>query len=327
MTKEIVQLPDEDLQIVLREDLDDEDLDADEPAPEGIDDIEDIEPDEEEEEEEEEEPGEEEEEPEGVDIVGEVIIDALLAYNLDVEDPTGQGKSNIALDLASAFAAETDAWDAFKRLVKYQRTADVGLAQRSLPDNEEGQIEPRADLAEVKKLAARRSDRPIQAHADLADKFLECRKAIDQLNQQAAAVRAIISEKERVAGTMAGDLMRYAEEYAERMYRTKKILIKLEDIAPHRAQVPQYKKVIDHLLQKLESVSANMRKEAEEFINAAHSEVPGRTELLYKELESKAIMGEAWAAFKRILARLQIKADKSSEEISFLESELAAMGA
>jgi len=177
------------------------------------------------------------------------------------------------------------------------------------------QITPR-NLNEA-KAEPRRSTRPLKKHSEMADQFLQTRQAIDGLNQQIAAVRAIIASKEEVAGNLARDLMSYAEEYQDRMFQTKKVLVALEDIPPHKAKVPQWTKVIKHLLQQLESVSSDMRKEAEEFIEAAKNEIPGSTELLYKELENvnKTMMGESWIVFKKILNKVKQLAQISRQTL------------
>ena len=191
------------------------------------------------------------------------------------------------------------------------------------PKQEDLQIKPRSFAEEVKvdeaKPEPRRSDKPLKAHQDTADKFLETREAIDQLNQQIAAVKAIIGEKESVAGTMAAELMQYAEEYKDRMIRTKNVLIQLEDIPPHKAQVPAYKKVIDHLLEKLEGVSREMRKEAEDFIESAKREIPGSTELKYSKIES--VMGEGWKAWYKIVHFFKSIGARIREEIYGIEHE------
>ena len=196
---------------------------------------------------------------------------------------------------------------------------DVGEKEESL------QITQRADLEEVKKAKKlRRSTRPLKKHTDVADKFLEVRKAIDDLSQQAAAVGAIIGEKERVAGNLSRELMDYAEEYKERIIQTKNIFIQLQDIPPHKAKVPAYKKVMDHMLDMLEGVSKDMRKEAEAFIEDAKREVPGETELLYKEVMKEgrtSVMGEGWAAWRKILDIVGGLAAKSRDKINAIKND------
>jgi len=200
-------------------------------------------------------------------------------------------------DLAAAIKGDEDALAMCKRNIKDFRAA--------IGEVESLQITQRAELGEVKKAKKlRRSTRPLKKHTDVADKFLEVRKAIDDLSQQAAAVGAIIGEKERVAGNLSRELMDYAEEYKDRIIQTKNIFIQLQDIPSHKAKVPAYKKVMDHMLDMLEGVSKDMRKEAEAFIEDAKREVPGETELLYKEIMKEgrtSVMGEGWAAWRRIL--------------------------
>jgi hypothetical protein len=176
------------------------------------------------------------------------------------------------------------------------------------PEVEALQIQRSKKIEEI-KIDPRRSDRPTKPHAETADKFLEVRTAIDDLKQQIAAVHAIIAEKERVAGTLASELLGYAEEYKDRMFKTEKILVQLQDIPAHKAQVPAYKKVIDHLLEKLEAVSKEMRKEGEQFIEDAKREIPGSTELLYKKLESEkrsgSLIAEGWISWRKILNKFK----------------------
>lgn len=189
------------------------------------------------------------------------------------------------------------------------------------------QITPR-DLNEApkkKEPVLRRPTRPLKKHKEQADKFLEVRKAIEDLSNQAAAIRAIIAEKERVAGGLAGELMNYAEEYKDRMIQTDRILIQLEDIPPHKAQVPAWRKVVDHLLDKLQGVSDEMRAEAEAFIEDSKREIPGETELLYKELESRgrtSVMGEGWVVWRKILDMVKGLAAKSKAKIAEIKDEV-----
>jgi len=199
--------------------------------------------------------------------------------------------------------------------------ADESVEDEPSDWDESLQIPPRADLVEVDK--QRRSSRPLKGHAEVAQKFLEVRRAIDEIDQQAAALRAIIGEKERVAGNLAGEPMKYAEEYEDRTFKTKEILLTLQDIPPHTAKVPQWRKVIDHLLDKLGSVSADMRAEAEEFIESAKSEIPGRTELMYQELES-SVMGEAWTVVRKLLDKAKAVGRKTKDKLSEIENETKA---
>lgn len=170
----------------------------------------------------------------------------------------------------------------------------------------------------------RRSERPTKPHAETANKFLEVRTAIDDLKQQIAAVNAIIAEKENVSGKLASELMNYAEEYKDRMFKTENILIQLQDIPAHKAQVPAYKKVIDHLLEQLESVSKDMRKEAEQFIEDAKREIPGSTELLYKKLEAEkrsgTLISEGWISWRKILDKFSGIASASRSKLNQLAS-------
>lgn len=195
------------------------------------------------------------------------------------------------------------------------------------------QIVPRISVAEAGKASKapapppRRSARPLKKHRSQADEFLLVRKSIEELQQQAAAINTIIAEKERVSGTLAGDLMNYAEEYEDRAFQTERILVALQDIPSHKAKVPQWKVVINHLLGKLESVSTDMRKEAEAFIEGSKREIPGETELLYKELENEGItvpMGRAWAMFKKLLDKVKQMGSKARSKLSNLEAEVDA---
>jgi len=202
------------------------------------------------------------------------------------------------------------------------RVDDLQISVREGLDAEQ-QIQPR-EFGEAKpKKTPRRTTRPLKKHREVADQFLQTRQAIDELNQQIAAVRAIIASKEEVAGNLARDLMTYAEEYQDRMFQTEKVLVALEDIPPHKAQIPQWGKVIKHLLAQLESVSVDMRKEAEEFIEAAKREIPGATELLYKELESvnKTAMAEGWIGFKKILDKVKAMGKKARAKLDEITSE------
>lgn len=182
------------------------------------------------------------------------------------------------------------------------------------------QISLRSDLSEEEVSKQRRSDRPLKGHAETAQKFLEVRKAIDEVEQQAAALRAIMAEKEGVAGNLASELMKYAEEYEDRTFRTKDILLLLQDIPSHKAKVPQWRKVIDHLLDKLGSVSKDMRQEGEDFIETAKSEIPGRTELMYQELEA-SVMGEAWVILRKLLDKAKGASAKISNKLANIEKE------
>jgi len=170
----------------------------------------------------------------------------------------------------------------------------------------------------------RRGDKPLKPHAELADRFLEVRKAIDDLSQQANAVKAIISQKEQVSAQMAQDLLRYAEEYKDRQFKTKRILIQLEDILPHKAAVPEWKKVLNFMLGKLESISQDLKKEAEAFIEGAKREIPGSTELRYKELESiTSPVAESWLIFRKMFDTVREWARMSRSKIIDLQDEVS----
>lgn len=193
---------------------------------------------------------------------------------------------------------------------------------------DESQIAPRedciklqAEAAKKSRAKARRTDRPLKGHADTADKFLEVQKAIEELDQQAAAIRSIIAEKQLVSGNLANELINYAQEYEDRMFRTEKILVQLQDIPSHKAKVPQWRQVIDHLLDKLGGVSAEMRQEGEEFIEASKREIPGSTELYYQEVESSinSVMGEAWAGFRKLLDKVKSMGKAIAGKLSSIE--------
>lgn len=197
------------------------------------------------------------------------------------------------------------------------RSTAKAEAIRDLQISRRGDLEEQG-MKEANKL--RPSKRPLKRHRETADKFLETRKAIDELNQQAAAIRAIIAEREKEAGGMAQELMQYAEEYEDRMLQTKSILLKLEDIPGHKSQLPPWKKVMEHLLDMLEGVSSDMRKEAEAFIEDSKREIPGQTELLYQELESIQ-MTEAENVFKRILGFVKKIGQKISGKLASIDKQ------
>lgn len=179
---------------------------------------------------------------------------------------------------------------------------------------------------EVVEAEPRRGDKPLKTHAELADRFLEVRKAIDDLSQQANAVRAIIAQKEQVSAQMAQDLLGYAEEYKDRQFKTKRILVQLEDILPHKAAVPEWKKVINFMLGKLEAISQDLKKEAEAFIDGAKREIPGSTELRYKELESvTSTVAESWIIFRKMFDKVKEWAGLSRSKINDLQGQVSEL--
>lgn len=188
------------------------------------------------------------------------------------------------------------------------------------PEVESLQISPRQFGKAIEEVDARPSARPLKTHAELADRFLEVRKAIDDLSQQANAIKAIISQKEQVSAQMAQDLLRYAEEYKDRSFKTKRILVQLEDIPAHKAQVPQWQKVMNFMLGKLEAISQDLKKEAEAFIEGAKREIPGSTELRYKELESvTSSVAESWIIFRKMFDKIKEWASVSRAKINNLQ--------
>lgn len=244
---------------------------------------------------------------------------------------------DLTADTASITAEE---WTAGIAKTKKEAERQYELAAEGEESEwDEAQIAPRADCLKLQaeaekkpKSKTRRTDRPLKGHSDTADKFLEVQKAIEELDKQAAAIRAIIAEKQLVSGNLASELINYAQEYQDRMFRTEKILIQLQDIPSHKAKVPQWRQVIDHLLDKLGGVSTEMRQEGEDFIEASKREIPGSTELYYQEVESSitSVMGEAWAGFRKILDKVKSMGKVIGSKLSGIEKQtnelLSSMG-
>lgn len=190
--------------------------------------------------------------------------------------------------------------------------SDVGYGDNDpLPDEQEESLQ----IEE----GDRRSDKPLKVHADLADKYYETIKAMEELQQQASAITAIISEKGKQAGALERELILAAQEYKDNVFRTQKVLITIEKIPPHKAQIPKWKDAINGLLDRLGAVSADMRKKGEAFVEACKGEIPGRTELRYKGL------GESWASFTKILSWFKGWLKGVDDELDALQTEAGAL--
>jgi hypothetical protein len=216
--------------------------------------------------------------------------------------------------------------EAFKSSIVPDLESPAAEAPAPEPAKEVESLQIAVRKFEVVEAEPRRGDKPLKTHAELADRFLEVRKAIDDLSQQANAVKAIIAQKEQVSSQMAQDLLRYAEEYKDRQFKTKLILVQLEDILPHKAAVPEWKKVINFMLGKLESISQDLKKEAEAFIDGAKREIPGTTELRYKELESvTSSVAESWIIFRKVFDKIKEWAGLSRSKINELQDQVSEL--
>ena len=191
-------------------------------------------------------------------------------------------------------------------------------------DLEALQITLRKPIASEAAPELRRSDKPLKSHENLANKFADAQKMIEELQRQGAGIQAVISQKASVSAQMAKELASAAAEYKDHTFRTKRILLKLEDIPERKVKTPKYSQAIEFMLQKLESISADMRKEAEAFIESTKGTVPGHTELAYQELakESYSPMTEAWLNWRRLLDRIRGWLGMNDEKLSDLEAEV-----
>lgn len=233
--------------------------------------------------------------------------------------PTSFGEAAMDIELKSRFDEAIEAYGVKgmenKRWRKYFKSTEALDKWVEANDAEiQGTRTVSNREAGIKEAEQRRSDKPLKAHADVVDKYAEVLAMQEKLQEQSLAIQAIVKEKGNMADALAAEIEKFAAEYENQTIRTKKIVAKLEEIPAAKSKSVSWKKYIDWSLGKFQTISAELHKEAQDFLEATKQMIPSKKFITTQKVESIC------EGVEDFIAGLTAKLSRTAKKIDDLEA-------
>jgi len=169
----------------------------------------------------------------------------------------------------------------------------------------------------------KRSNRPTKEVRTHLLKLDELYTNLSALNQQAQEISSAIKSISAEVKTVENVLMPLLEEYEDKTARIARLMAKIEEKPAKKSAVPSWKKFVEWALDKLGSISSDLRREGEKVLEASKRTIPAERYVKFTKQESMSKFSEGIT--KSIASALKglVNAFRSADrQLSDIESKM-----